>query len=149
MDHPVRDLEVDVLHIELAIAIALEAHKDQVDKGGAPYILHPLAVMNRVETLEEKIAAVLHDVVEDSSVTLEQLRAHGFSDEIIDAIGRLTRSQEDSYEAFIEKTKGNWIARNVKIADIKENMNLSRINNPTESDYNRLEKYKNALARLE
>ncbi|MBD3922148.1 HD domain-containing protein [Paenibacillus sp. PR3] len=137
------------MNIELAIAIALEAHRGQVDKGGSPYILHPLAVMNRVETLDEKIVAVLHDVVEDSSITLEQLKGHGFSDEIIDAIRRLTKSAEDSYEAFIEKTMDNQIARNVKIADIKENMNISRIKNPTEHDYNRLVKYKKALERLE
>ncbi|PZT54714.1 GTP pyrophosphokinase [Paenibacillus silvae] len=138
-----------MLDIELAISIALEAHKGQLDKGGNPYILHPLAVMNRVETIEEKIVAVLHDVIEDTEVTIEQLRELGFSEEIVKAIGLLTRSEEDSYEQFIEKTTTNRIARNVKIADIQENMNLSRIKNPTEQDYNRLEKYKKAMERLE
>ncbi|WP_206098672.1 HD domain-containing protein [Paenibacillus silvae] len=137
------------MDIELAISIALEAHKGQLDKGGNPYILHPLAVMNRVETIEEKIVAVLHDVIEDTEVTIEQLRELGFSEEIVKAIGLLTRSEEDSYEQFIEKTTTNRIARNVKIADIQENMNLSRIKNPTEQDYNRLEKYKKAMERLE
>ncbi|MCK6073901.1 HD domain-containing protein [Paenibacillus silvae] len=137
------------MDIELAISIALEAHKGQLDKGGNPYILHPLAVMNRVETIEEKIVAVLHDVIEDTEVTIEQLRELGFSEEIVKAIGLLTRSKEDSYEQFIEKTTTNRIARNVKIADIQENMNLSRIKNPTEQDYNRLEKYKKAMERLE
>lgn len=137
------------MNIELAISVALNAHKGQLDKGGHPYILHPLAVMNRVESMEEKIVAVLHDVIEDTEVTLEQLRELGFSEEIIKAISLLTRSKEDSYEKFIEKTTTNAIARNVKIADIQENMNLSRIKNPTEHDYMRLEKYRKAIERLE
>nr|WP_154983833.1 HD domain-containing protein [Paenibacillus xylanexedens] len=138
-----------MLDIESAISVALQAHKGQLDKGGQPYILHPLAVMNRVESMEEKIVAVLHDVIEDSEVTLEELRGLGFSEEILTAIQLLTRSTEDSYEEFIEKTTTNRTARNVKIADIKENINISRIMNPTEEDYNRLEKYRKALERLE
>ncbi|WP_339296268.1 HD domain-containing protein [Paenibacillus sp. FSL W7-1279] len=137
------------MDIEIAISIALKAHKGQVDKGGNPYILHPIAVMNRVETIEEKIVAVLHDVVEDTEVTIDQLRETGFTDEILEAINLLTRAKEDSYEEFIDKTLKNRIARNVKIADIKENMNLSRIQDPSEQDYMRLEKYKRALERLE
>lgn len=137
------------MDIEVAITIALKAHKGQVDKGGNPYILHPLAVMNRVETIEEKIVAVLHDVVEDTEVTIDQLRETGFSEEILEAINLLTRAKEDSYEEFIDKTLKNRIARNVKIADIKENMNLSRIQDPSEQDYMRIEKYKRALERLE
>lgn len=137
------------MDIEIAISIALKAHKGQVDKGGNPYILHPLAVMNRVETIEEKIVAVLHDVVEDTEVTIDQLRETGFSEEILEAINLLTRAKEDSYEEFIDKTLKNRIARNVKIADIKENMKLSRIQDPSEQDYMRLEKYKKALERLE
>lgn len=137
------------MDIEIAISIALKAHKGQVDKGGNPYILHPLAVMNRVETIEEKIVAVLHDVVEDTEVTIDQLRETGFSEEILEAMNLLTRAKEDSYEEFIDKTLKNRIARNVKIADIKENMNLSRIQDPSEQDYMRIEKYKRALERLE
>jgi (p)ppGpp synthase/HD superfamily hydrolase len=138
-----------ILDIELAISVALQAHKGQLDKGGHPYILHPLAVMNRVESMEEKIVAVLHDVIEDSEVTIEELRGLGFSEEILTAIQLLTRSTEDSYEEFIEKTTTNRVARNVKIADIKENMDISRIKNPTEEDVHRLEKYRKALERLE
>jgi (p)ppGpp synthase/HD superfamily hydrolase len=137
------------LDIELAISIALNAHKGQLDKGGNPYILHPIAVMNRVESIEEKIVAVLHDVIEDSEVTLHHLRDHGFSEEIIDALSLLTRAEEESYEEFIRKTLKNPISRNVKIADIKENMNISRIKEPSERDYKRLEKYKEALEILE
>nr|WP_222592231.1 GTP pyrophosphokinase [Paenibacillus xylanexedens] len=137
------------MDIESAIFVALQAHKRQLDKGGHAYILHPLAVMNRVESMEEKIVAVLHDVIEDSEVTIEELRGLGFSEEILTAIQLLTRSTEDSYEEFIENTTTNRTARNVKIADIKENMNISRIKNPTQEDYNRLEKYRKALERLE
>ncbi|MCM3132124.1 GTP pyrophosphokinase [Paenibacillus polysaccharolyticus] len=137
------------MDIELAISVALKAHKGQLDKGGHPYILHPLAVMNRVASIEEKVVAVLHDVIEDSEVTIEELRELGFSEEILTAIQLLTRSTEDSYEEFIEKTIMNRTARNVKIADIQENMNISRIKNPMEEDYNRLEKYRKALERLE
>lgn len=138
-------MEMINLDIELAISIALKAHKGQRDKGGNPYILHPIAVMNREETIEEKIVAVLHDVIEDTEVTLEQLREQGFSEKIIKAIHLLMRSEKDSYEEFIEKTIENRISRNVKIADIKENMNFARIKEPTESDYKRLEKYRKAL----
>ncbi|WP_222128611.1 GTP pyrophosphokinase [Paenibacillus xylanexedens] len=137
------------MDIELAISIALQAHKGQRDKGEHPYILHPLAVMNRVESMEEKIVAVLHDVIEDSEVTIEELRGLGFSEEILTAIQLLTRSTEDSYEEFIEKTTTNRTARKVKIADIQENMNISRIKNPTQEDVHRLEKYRKALERLE
>lgn len=137
------------MDIELAISIALKAHKGQLDKGGHPYILHPLAVMNRVESMEEKIVAVLHDVIEDTEVTIGELRTLGFSEEILTAVHLLTRSKEDSYEEFIEKTTTNPIARIVKIADIQENMNISRIKNPTEYDYNRLERYKKAMEKLE
>ncbi|WP_198342946.1 HD domain-containing protein [Paenibacillus rubinfantis] len=133
------------MNIEIAISIALNAHKGQVDKGGAPYILHPLAVMNRVARMDEKIVAVLHDVVEDTEVTIDQLREYGFSEDIIEAIQLLTRSEKDSYEEFIIKTRGNSISKVVKIADIEENMNLSRIENPTDEDYKRLNKYKKAL----
>lgn len=137
------------MDIELAISVALQAHKGQLDKGGHPYILHPLAVMNRVESMEEKIVAVLHDVIEDSEVTIEELRGLGFSEEILTAIQLLTRSTEDSYEEFIEKTTRDRTARNVKIADVQENMNISRIKNPTQEDVHRLEKYRKALERLE
>lgn len=135
--------------IEIAISIALNAHKGQVDKGGNPYILHPLAVMNRVETIEAKIVAVLHDVVEDTQITIQQLREQGFSEEILKAISLLTRIENDSYDEFIIKTKTNEISRIVKIADIKENMNLARIKDPTKQDYKRIEKYQKAIDILE
>ncbi len=137
------------LDIEKAILLALNAHKGQLDKGGNPYILHPIAVMNRVVTIEEKIVAVLHDVIEDTEITLDDLRKHGFTEEIIEAINLLTKKEQDSYDEFIEKTINNPISRKVKIADIKENMDISRIKDPTTKDFQRLEKYKKAIERLE
>ena len=136
------------MNIERAISMALKAHQGQLDKGGHPYILHPLAVMNRVHTLDEKMVAVLHDVVEDSDVTLEELRREGFEAPIIEAVALLTKLEGESYEQFIDKVSTHTLARQVKIADIQENMDLSRIPNPTDDDRRRLDKYKRALHQL-
>ncbi|TYP72376.1 GTP pyrophosphokinase [Paenibacillus methanolicus] len=136
------------MDIETAIAIALKAHRGQTDKGGLPYILHPLAVMNRVTTLEEKIVAVLHDVVEDTCITLDVLRQEGLEEELISAISNLTKREGENYTEFIERAKNNPISRNVKIADIEENLNIFRIKEPTQKDYDRIEKYKTALEYL-
>lgn len=132
----------------MAISIALEAHKGQTDKGGQASILHPLAVMNRVNSIEEKIVAVLHDVVEDTSITFEMLRQRGLEDNLLTALKNVTRIEGESYNEFIERAKSNPISRNVKIADIKENMNLSRIDKPIQRDYERIEKYKKSLEYL-
>ncbi|WP_042166471.1 HD domain-containing protein [Paenibacillus gorillae] len=137
------------MNIETAISVALQAHKGQTDKGGMPYILHPLAVMNRVSTMEEKIAAVLHDVVEDSNVTFEQLRQLGFSAEIVEAVQGLTKQEGESYASFVARAAANPIARMVKVADIQENMDLSRIKEPSAEDLQRLEKYRAALEQLQ
>ncbi|GGD91066.1 GTP pyrophosphokinase [Paenibacillus nasutitermitis] len=137
------------MDIEVAISIALHAHKGQCDKGGKPYILHPLAVMNRVETIEEKIVAVLHDVVEDTEVTIEELKKYGFSGEIIEAIRLLTKTEEETYEEFIQRANTNPISRNVKKADLKENLDLSRIKDPTQGDLKRVDKYKKAIEILD
>ncbi|BBH19133.1 hypothetical protein Back11_04780 [Paenibacillus baekrokdamisoli] len=136
------------MDITTALIIAATAHKGQYDKGNKPYILHPLAVMNRVHTLEEKIVAILHDVVEDTSVTLEVLSVQGFTPVMIDAIDRLTKRESESYMDFIQRAKENEISRNVKIADIQENMDLSRLTKPTDKDHERVEKYQKALHEL-
>jgi len=137
--------------LERAIAIAAMAHEDQPDKGGAPYILHPLRVMLAVTTPEARMAAVLHDVVEDGDVTLEQLRAEGFPAAVVEAVDALTKREheEDDYEAFIRRAALNPIAREVKLADLRDNSDLSRIAEPTEKDRTRIEKYKRAIAYLQ
>lgn len=134
--------------IEHAIAIAAVAHAGQVDKAGQPYILHPLRVMFAVAGPEERIAAVLHDVVEDTPWTIEGLRAEGFGERVLAAIDALTRRPDESYPAFIERAASNADARAVKVADIRDNLDLSRIPNPTDRDVERLERYRTALASL-
>lgn len=135
--------------LEHAITLAANAHAGQVDKAGAPYILHPLRVMLRCSTNEQRIAAVLHDVVEDCGVTLERLRAEGFSDAVVRAISSLTKREGEDYDAFVRRAGADPIARVVKLADLADNRDLSRIPNPTEKDRARLEKYARATAYLE
>jgi (p)ppGpp synthase/HD superfamily hydrolase len=134
--------------LERAIAIAATAHAGQVDKGGAPYILHPLKVMLRMSTLEERIVAVLHDVVEDCDISLEDLRQEGFSEEVLTAIESVTKVPDESYEDFVERAAQNPIGRVVKLADLEENSDLSRIASPSWEDLERIEKYRRAIGRL-
>jgi (p)ppGpp synthase/HD superfamily hydrolase len=134
--------------LERAIAIAAAAHAGQVDKGGAPYILHPLKVMLRMTTLEERIVAVLHDVVEDCDISLDDLRKEGFSEEVLSAIESVTKVPGESYEDFVERAAQNPIGRVVKLADLEENSDLSRIASPSWDDLERVEKYRRAIARL-
>lgn len=134
--------------LERAIAIAATAHEGQVDKGGAPYILHPLKVMLRVNTLEERIVAVLHDVVEDCGVSLDDLRKEGFSETVLTAIASVTKVPGESYEAFVERAAQNPIGRVVKLADLEENSDLSRIAQPSWDDLERVEKYRRAMGVL-
>ncbi|KIF58085.1 HD domain-containing protein [Pseudomonas fluorescens] len=134
--------------LERAIAIAATAHAGQVDKGGAPYILHPLKVMLRMNSLEERIVAVLHDVVEDCGISLEDLRKEGFSEEVLSAIESVTKVPGESYEDFVERAAQNPIGRVVKLADLEENSDLSRIVSPSWEDLERIEKYRRAIGRL-
>lgn len=127
---------------EKALAIALCAHQGQKDKAGAPYILHPLRVMMRMETELEMVAAVLHDVVEDSALTVEDLYREGIPEAAVKAVVHLTRGEGESYDEFIERVKQNEIARKVKLADLEDNMDIRRIARPTEEDLERLEKYR-------
>lgn len=134
--------------LERAIQIAAAAHAGQTDKAGESYILHPLRVMLRVRTEAERIAAVLHDVVEDSPVTLEGLAAEGFSRSVIDAVEALTKRPGETRLDAAARAARNAVARQVKLADNAENMDISRIEKPTEKDYARLEEYKQVRALL-
>lgn len=127
--------------LEEAIAIAASAHKGQVDKGGSPYILHPLRLMMRMTSPEAQIAAVLHDVVEDTDWTIEQLREEGFSEVVIEAVEALTERAGEDYGHFVDRASSNQIARRIKIADIEDNMNLLRIDELRPKDLARLERY--------
>ena len=129
----------------IALEIAISAHKGQKDLGGRDYIEHPKAVANLLETDEEKTIGYLHDVLEDTSITEEDLVTMGISSEIVSAIKVLTKKRGEPYTEYIERVKENELARKVKIADLQHNMDLSRIPNPTKRDFERLEKYKKAL----
>ncbi|WP_448560634.1 HD domain-containing protein [Trichothermofontia sp.] len=131
-----------------AVAIAALAHRDQHDQAGAPYLLHPLRLLLRMDSETAMMAAVLHDVVEDTPWTLEQLRDAGFPEAVLDAVDCLTRRSSESYDAFIERISQNPIARQVKIADLEDNMNLQRLGQLTPKDLERLEKYHRAWCKL-
>lgn len=135
--------------LELAIKVATEAHKNQKDKGGNPYIEHPKAVAARVDNLEHKIVAYLHDVVEDTEITLDDLAEMGFTYRIVNSVRLLTKTDKLTYEEFLKRLKADDNARHVKIADLKHNMDISRIPEPTEKDHKRIEKYKRSLEFLE
>ncbi len=127
--------------MELALLMAVKAHKGQVDKGGNPYILHPIAVSNMMQSKEEKIVAILHDIVEDTDIFLSDLSEAGFSDEIVNAIDCITRRKEEAYITYLNRVKENKISKSVKRADLKHNMDLSRIKNPTKKDFDRVKRY--------
>lgn len=128
--------------LERAIELAAKAHAGQLDKAGAPYILHPLKVMLRLSSEEEMIVGVLHDVVEDTDLTFEDLANEGFSQEVLNAVDALTkRIGETRMQAALRATK-NDIALSVKLADNAENMDMSRLKAPTEKDFQRLEEHK-------
>jgi (p)ppGpp synthase/HD superfamily hydrolase len=112
--------------LDRAIQIAAKAHEGQTDKDGAPYILHPLAVMSRVEGLAAKIVAVLHDVVEDTSVTMNDLRAAGFGSDVLDPLALVTHAKSEPYADYVIRAKANPIARAVKLADLTENSRIER-----------------------
>ena len=132
-----------------AIALARKAHDRQLDKGGQPYINHPLRVMNNMETVEEKIVAVLHDAVEDSDLTLEDLKVAGFSDLIIEAIDAITKQEGEKRKDYLRRVMNNPLALRVKIADMSDNADISRIPNPTERDRERIRIYKKNIVKLQ
>lgn len=128
--------------LERAIAIAATAHAGQRDKAGQPYILHPIRVMLRVNSDDERMAAVLHDVIEDTSITLAQLSAEGFPAAVVEAVEALTKRPGESRLAAAGRAAIHPIARAVKLADNAENMDLSRIPHPSERDLARMEEYR-------
>ena len=124
-----------------AIEIAVECHSGQNDRAGEPYILHPLRMMMKMNTAEEKITVVLHDVVEDSEMTIRGLRKEGFSEKILKAVDALTKRKGESYKKSIERVKKNPLAVKVKIADFEDNMDIRRLKRITKNDRKRLNKY--------
>ncbi|ESQ91459.1 Guanosine-3',5'-bis(Diphosphate) 3'-pyrophosphohydrolase [Asticcacaulis sp. AC460] len=135
--------------IDTAIALAAKVHAGQVDKAGQPYILHPLRLMLRMTATEEKIVAVLHDVVEDGGITFDDLRAMGFAEAVIAGVDGMTRRTEENYQDFIVRAAGHPLARAVKIQDIRDNMDLTRLNSVSDKDLERVAKYHRSLRYLE
>ncbi len=138
--------ELDLL--EKAIRIAVEAHRGQRDKYGAPYILHPLRVMALVDTALEKTVAILHDVVEDSDWTFEELKTEGFPPAVLAALEAVTKREGEAYEDFVKRSAGHPLARRIKLADLEDNMDVRRLPEVTEKDRERLQKYLKAYRLL-
>jgi len=135
------------MNLERAIEIAVAAHKGMKDKGGNPYILHPLRIMISLTTEDERIVGVLHDVVEDCPEwTFERLQAEGFSERVLTSLKSVTKNSNDNdYQAFVERAKSDPVGRMVKIADIKDNLDVTRIGDLRAEDIARINRYKKAL----
>lgn len=127
--------------LDKAVAIAVRAHAGQTDKYGQPYILHPIRVMMRMQTGTERIVALLHDVVEHSGISREDLRAEGFDGEVIEAVALLTKNPDQSYTDYVTRLAHNSLARAVKLSDLEDNMDLKRIASLSEADNKLLQKY--------
>ena len=135
--------------LDRAKEIAKAAHEGQVDKAGKPYIEHPMRVMKMGKTVEEKIAGVLHDVVEDSEWTFEMLEKEGITKDVMDALRCVTKlSEDEDYDHFIARVKTNPLAVKVKLNDLKDNMDITRLDQVTEKDLARLNKYIRAYKQL-
>jgi (p)ppGpp synthase/HD superfamily hydrolase len=135
-------------YVEIAHEIAKKAHAGQFDKAGIDYIKHPETVASFVETQEQKAAAFLHDTLEDTEVTADDLRAAGIPDEVIEAVELLTHNKKQDYFEYLARVKENPIAKAVKFADLKHNSDLSRLKDITEADKQRLIKYSKAIEYL-
>ena len=131
-----------------AMELAYRAHHGQFDKNGVPYVFHPFHLAEQMDTEETVTAALLHDVVEDTDYTLEDLRAMGFPDPVLEALSLLTHDPSVPYMEYVKRLKNNPIARAVKLADLTHNSDLSRLPAVTEKDLARVEKYRRAKALL-
>ncbi|NEP84083.1 MAG: GTP pyrophosphokinase [Okeania sp. SIO3B3] len=135
--------------LDKAILIAAQAHLGQTDRADAPYILHPLRVMFHLESETEMTIAILHDVVEDNPAwTLDRLCAEGFSEEVVAAVDCLTRREDESYDAYIDRIGANPLARRVKLADLHDNMNIKRLPAMTEKNLHKIARYHQAWLKL-
>ena len=135
------------MYQELALQIAQKAHAGQVDKAGKDYILHPMTVASYMDTDTEKAIAYLHDVLEDTDVTVDELKTI-FPNEIVDTLIILTHRKDESYFEYIQRISKSKLAKKVKVADLLHNLDIKRIKEPTKQDYERLEKYKKAILYL-
>lgn len=129
------------MYAQRAYALAKKAHLGQKDKGENDYIEHPKAVASMMDTDIEKAVAYLHDVVEDTKISFDDLKKYGFPNQIIEALKALTKQKNESYDVYIDRVIRNPIAKKVKLADMKHNSDITRIKNPSQKDYDRCQKY--------
>ena len=132
-----------------ALKLCFDAHKDQLDKSGLPYVFHPFHLAEQMTDENCVTVALLHDVMEDTDYTLEDLRTMGFCEEVLTALVLMTHNDDTPYLDYVVKLKDNQIARAVKLADLRHNSDLSRLETVTEKDIRRVETYKKAIALLE
>ena len=135
--------------LERAIKLAKKYHEGQFDKGGSPYIEHPLRVMEGVESIDEKILAVLHDVLEDCDASRDELINEGIPECLVEKLEILCKGKNENYFDYIDRIKVDKSTINVKLSDLKDNMNLKRLKEVTEKDLKRIEKYNKAKEILE
>ena len=128
-----------------ALKLSFEAHKNQIDKSGMPYVYHPFHLAEQMHTEEETIVALLHDVVEDTDYSIEDIKASGFSDQVIEALALMTHDKSIPYMEYIKKIKSNYIAKAVKVADLKHNSDLSRLDIIDGKAIERVQKYADAV----
>lgn len=131
-----------------AMKIAFKAHRDQVDKSGMPYIYHPIHLAEQMKDEKTTCVALLHDVMEDTDITFEQLAAEGFSDNILEALKLMTHDEAVPYMEYVKNIKNNPIAKTVKLADLKHNSDLTRLDTVDEIDLKRVKKYEEAIELL-
>ena len=134
---------------KMALKLCFEAHKEQVDKSGMPYVFHPFHLAEQMQTEETTVVALLHDLVEDTENTIEDLTNMGFSKDITDAIALMTHADDVAYMDYVRKIKTNPIATEVKLADLKHNSDVTRLDVVDEKALQRGERYRQAIALLE
>lgn len=135
-------------NLQRAIELAVLHHANQVDKSGQPYILHPMRIMFGCSTDEERQAAIMHDLVEDTILTLDELTEEGFCQSVVDCVDCLTRREGETYSDFIERCCENPMAIKIKLLDIGDNMDVTRLDSLSENDLGRLKRYHRARRRL-
>jgi len=131
-----------------ALKLSFAAHKDQIDKSGIPYVYHPFHLAEQMDTEETVTVALLHDVIEDSDYTLDDIRDMGFPDKVVNALSLMTHNKSVPYMDYVAKIKENPIARVVKLADLRHNSDLSRLDSVDQKALERVEKYRQAVKLL-
>ena len=139
-----KTMKTDYEMLSKALALAVKHHRGAIDKGGNAYIFHPILVSLQLNTVSERTVALLHDIVEDTVITLDDL-IEEFPQEIIQAVDSITRREEEDREHYLQRVKANKIARMVKIADLINNSDLSRIPAPCKKDFERIKKYEKEI----